>query len=293
MHWALAQRSLAIRQQVALTSLAATSLDSGIQSSSLCTIFKIGEDILPKIDLRPPQYIPNDRRLMTFFNPTEPILRSKQEALDYQDRQGLLRIHIEVGEKTLISVFYTRIDQVFILWGLISATIFITAQFLPISWVIQAGCWTALTLVGTIAMVILTHFWVKVEHLQWILYCWVTLMLAGVVLTDLSIFLSWGEILMRLCPLWLGLSALGYFCTGLGMRSRAFSLAGMIHLLGIVILPYVGSLQFLSTGIVMALSLLVFAEVQWDMRPPIKYNLLTLEQKQFNEEQYQLRQLSF
>lgn len=229
---------------------------------------------------------------MTFFNPTEPILRNKQESLDYQDRQGLLRIHIGIGEKTLISAFYTRIDQVFILWGLISGVIFITAQFLPISWVIQAVIWTVLTLIGTSVMVFLTYFWVKVERLQWVLYCWVTLMLGGLVVTDLSIFLGWGEVLMRLCPLWLGLSAVGYFCTGVGMRSRAFILAGLAHLCGIAVLPYTGSLQFLSTGIMMAVSLLMFAEVQWDMRPPIEYNLLTLEQKQFNQKQYQLRQLS-
>ena len=229
---------------------------------------------------------------MTFFNPTEPILRNKQESLDYQDRQGLLRIHIEIGDKTLISAFYTRIDQVFILWGLISGVIFITAQFLPISWVIQAVIWTPLTLIGTSVMVFLTHFWVKVERLQWVLYCWVSLMLGGLVTTDLSIFLGWGEVLMRLCPLWLGLSAVGYFCTGVGMRSRAFILAGLVHVFGIAALPYTGSLQFLFTGIMMAVSLLMFAEVQWDMRPPIEYNLLTLEQKQFNQKQYQLRQLS-
>ncbi|AFZ17395.1 hypothetical protein [Allocoleopsis franciscana] len=229
---------------------------------------------------------------MTFFNPTEPILRNKQESLDYQDRQGLLRIHIGIGDKTLISAFYTRIDQVFILWGLISGVIFITAQFLPISWMIQAVIWTVLTLIGTSVMVFLTHFWVKVERLRWVLYCWVSLMLGGLVVTDLSIFLGWGEVLMRLCPLWLGLSALGYFCTGVGMRSRAFILAGLVHLGGITALPYTGSLQFLSTGLIMAVSLLMFAEVQWDMRPPIEYNLLTLEQKQFNQKQYQLRQLS-
>lgn len=229
---------------------------------------------------------------MTFFNPTEPILRSKQEALDFQDRQGLLRIHIAIGRKTIISAFYTRIDQVFILWGLISAVIFITAQFAPISWVMQAGFWTILTLIGTIGMVFLTHFWVQVERLQWVLYSWVGLMLGGVLLTDLSIFLSWGQILMHLCPLWLGLSTFGYFCTGVGMRSRAFILAGIIHLLGITLLPYVGNFQFLATGLVMAVSLLMFAEVQWDMRPPIEYKLLTLEQRHFNKEQYQLRQLS-
>ncbi|HAJ63681.1 MAG TPA: hypothetical protein DCP31_34325, partial [Cyanobacteria bacterium UBA8543] len=89
---------------------------------------------------------------MSFFNPSEPIIRSKQESLDFQDRQGLLRIHLELGNKTLISAFYTRIDQVFILWGFISAIIFVSAQFVPISWVIQAGFWSVLTLFGTVAM---------------------------------------------------------------------------------------------------------------------------------------------
>ena len=228
---------------------------------------------------------------MTFFNPVEPIIRRKQEALDFQDRQGLLSIEMKIGQKTVISVFYTRIDQVFVLWGLICAAIFVTAQFAPISWVIQAGLWSVLTLLGTVGMVVLTHFWVKVEGLRWVLFCWVALMLSGVALTDLSIFLSWGQILMNLCPMWLGLSAIGYICTGIGMRSRAFTLASLVHLLGIAVLPYLGSWQFLSTGIVIAASLLVFAGVQWDMRPPIQYEFLTPEQKRFNEQQYRLRQV--
>ena len=228
---------------------------------------------------------------MTFFNTVEPIIRRKQEALDFQDRQGLLSLEMKIGQKTVISVFYTRIDQVFVLWGLICAAIFVTAQFAPISWVIQAGLWSALTLLGTVGMVVLTHFWVKVERLRWVLCCWVTLMIGGVALTDLSIFLSWGQILMHLCPMWLGLSAIGYICTGIGMRSRAFTLASLVHLLGIAVLPYLGSWQLLSTGIVIAASLLVFAGVQWDMRPPIQYEFLTPEQKRFNEQQYRLRQV--
>lgn len=227
---------------------------------------------------------------MNFFNPTEPIIRTKQEHLDFQDRQGMLHFHISVGDKTLISGFYTRIDQVFVIWGLICATIFVTAQFSPISWLIQAAFWSVLTLIGTVSMVVLTYFWVKVERLKWLLYGWILLMVSGVVVTDLSIFLGWGDILMYLCPMWLGLSAFGYFCTGLGMRSRAFILAGIVHLLAIIFLPYVGGLQFITTGLVMAANLLMFAEVQWDMRPPINYNLLTREQKRFNEEQYKLRQ---
>lgn len=228
---------------------------------------------------------------MSFFNSSEPILRRKQESLDYQDLRGLLRIRLQIKNKTLFHAIYTRIDQVFVYWGLISAVIFITAQFAPISWVAQAVIWTILTAIGTVAMVVLTHFWVRVERLRWILYCWTVLMLGGAAVTDFGIFLGWGQVLMHLCHLWLGLSAVGYFCTGWGMRSRAFVVSGVIHLLGIVLLPYVGGWQFLVTGLVLVANLFVFAATQWDMRPPIEnYGLLTLEQRQFNQEQYELRQ---
>ncbi len=229
---------------------------------------------------------------MSFFNSAEPIIRSKQEALDVQDLEGLLRLHFHIGNLTLFSRFYTRIDQVFVLWGLISAAIFITAQFLPLSWNLQAVLWSVLSLLGTLGMVVLTEYWVKVERLTWLVCCWAILMVGGLVVTDLSIFLGWGEVLIRLCPLWLGLCSLGYFFTGFGLRSRAFFLASLIHLLGIDILPYVGGWQFLATGIIMASSLMVFAEIQWDMRPLIDSDFLTPKQKQFNYKQHQLRQVS-
>ncbi len=229
---------------------------------------------------------------MTFFNDSEPLLREKQHELDFQDLQGLVRLNYQVGNLSLFSGFYTRIDQAFILWGLISSGIFVTAQFLPISWSSQAILWSVLTLVGTVGMVCLTWFWVSVEQLRWIVYAWVILMLMGLILTDLSIFLGWGEILMNLCPLWLGLSAIGYVCTGLGMRSRTFFLMGLVHLLGIFALPYCGVMQFLATGLIMSISLLLLAERQWDMRPAINSDLLTLQQKQFNQAQHQKRQMS-
>ncbi|MDJ0687183.1 MAG: hypothetical protein QNJ41_01605 [Xenococcaceae cyanobacterium MO_188.B32] len=98
---------------------------------------------------------------------------------------------------------------------------------------------------------------------------------------------------MYLCHLWLGLSAVGYLVTGLGLRSRALLIAATIHLLGLVALPYFISWQFLLTGLVMTTNLLFLAQVQWDMRPPLgNYNLLSEEQKQFNREQYNLRQAS-
>ncbi len=228
---------------------------------------------------------------MSFLNLTKPILRCKQEALDYQDRQGLLTIRLQVKNKTLFSGFYTRIDQVFVLWGLICAAIFITAQSSPISWITQAIFWSVLTTLGTLLMIVMTYFWVRVERLRWVLYCWVILMLGGVTVTDLGIFLGWGQILIHLCELWLGLSAVGYLCTGLGMRSRAFIISSTIHLLGIFLLPYCGGWQFLTTGLLMIANLLVFAETQWDMRTPIEnYALLSEEQTQFNKQQHKLRQ---
>ncbi|MCU0533899.1 MAG: hypothetical protein MUD14_08385 [Hydrococcus sp. Prado102] len=228
---------------------------------------------------------------MTFFNPTEPIIRRKQHALDFQDRQGLLHLRLKIKNTILFSNLYTRIDQVFVVWGLISGAIFITGQFAPISWVTQAIFWSVLTVVGTIVTIGLTHFWVAVERLQWILYSWVVLMLVGVTITDLGIFLGWGQVLLHLSHLWLGLCGIGYFCTGIGLRSRAFILSGIIHASGIALLPHVAGWQFLTTGLIMVANLLVFAETQWDMRLPIEnYALLTEEQKQFNYQQQQLRE---
>ena len=228
---------------------------------------------------------------MVLFNSVEPIIRRKQHALDFQDRQGLLQLRLQISNRTLFQSLYTRIDQVFVFWGLITAVIFFTAQFAPIDWVTQAIFWSVLTGIGTVGMTLLTHFWVKVERLRWVLYAWIILMLGGVIITDLGIFLGLGQILMHLCHLWLGLSALGYFCTGWGLRSRAFIISGLFHILGIFVLPFCIGWQFLATGLMMTANLWIFAETQWDMRPPIdNYNLLTEEQKEFNRQQYLIRQ---
>ena len=228
---------------------------------------------------------------MPLFNTAEPIIRRKQHALDFQDRQGLLKLRLQISNKTLFNSIYTRIDQVFVVWGLITALIFFTAQFAPIDWRIQAAFWSVLTIAGTAAMSVLTYFWVKVERLRWVLYAWIVLMLAGVGITDYGIFCGSGTILMHLCDLWLGLSALGYFCTGIGLRSRALIMAGLFHIFGIAILPLCVGWQFMTTGLVMTANLLIFAETQWDMRLPIdNYGLLSEEQKEFNHQQYLVRQ---
>jgi hypothetical protein len=228
---------------------------------------------------------------MPLFNSAEPIIRPKQHALDFQDRQGLLKLRLQINNKTLFQTIYTRIDQVFVFWGLITAVIFFTAQFAPIDWVTQATFWSILTVVGTAGMTILTHFWVKVERLRWVLYTWIFLMLGGVAITNFGIYCASGTVLMHLCHLWLGLSAVGYFCTGIGLRSRAFIMSGLFHILGIIILPFCLGWEFLTTGLVMTANLLMFAETQWDMRPPIdNYSVLTEKQKEFNREQYLIRQ---
>ncbi|MBF2003461.1 MAG: hypothetical protein IGS38_22405 [Synechococcales cyanobacterium M58_A2018_015] len=228
---------------------------------------------------------------MEFFRSPEPLLRRKQAHLDIQDRVGLLQLNYQIGTFTL-SRFYTRIDQVFILWGLITALIFGIAQFFPLSWTVQALLWSGLTGIGTLTMALLSWFWVSVERLRWVVYGWAVLMGVGIILTDLGIWGGWWPILPYLCHLWLGLSALGYFGMGIGMQSRTFVLTGLLHLLSIALLPYVAGWQFGTTGAIMAGSLLLLSEMQWDMRPPIEFSRLTVEEQQFNREQHQLRQAS-
>ena len=228
---------------------------------------------------------------MNLFNSAEPIIRRKQHALDLQDRHGLLELKLKISNKTIFSSIYTRIDQVFVLWGLITAIIFLSAQFAPIDWITQAIFWSILTTMGTLVMTTLTYFVVTVERLRWLLFSWASLMLMGVVITDLGIIQGWSKVLANLCPIWLALIVLGYICTGLGLRSRAFIVAAIAHLFGILILPYCVGWQFLATGFIITVNLLFFAEAQWDMRPPIdNYGLLSEEQQDFNREQYLIRQ---
>ncbi|MBW4465870.1 MAG: hypothetical protein KME07_10595 [Pegethrix bostrychoides GSE-TBD4-15B] len=229
---------------------------------------------------------------MHFFNPAEPIFRSKQSELDYQDQVGLIKMQWRLGERTIFSRFYTRIDQIFVLWGVITGAIFGVAQFCPISWTIQAWLWSTLTGLGILGMVILAWFWASVERLRWVICTWAGLMTLGLVCTNLGILGGWWSILLYLCPLWLGLSALGYLLTAIGMHSRAFLVACGLHLFSIPLLPYTGRWQLLVTGLVMAGSLLFLSEVQWDMRPPVEFAELTPAQRQHNQHQHQLRQLA-
>ncbi|UNU24683.1 hypothetical protein [Microcoleus vaginatus] len=206
---------------------------------------------------------------MTFFNYSVPPFTHKQLNIDNQNLEGIWHVHLPLGKNRFYSKFYTCLDRACLLWSLLLIPMFGTAQFFSVSWMLQAGLWSTLSLVGTAAMVSLTYYWVKIERLRWVLYGWVILMLLGVLLTDLAIFCSWGKVLANLCPLWLGLSGIGYFGTGFAVRSRALLAASLFHLLGSVIVPYTDGWSFLFTGTLMVFSLLVLAELQWDMRQPI------------------------
>ncbi len=227
---------------------------------------------------------------MTFFHPSRPVLRPKQQALDLQDLEGLLQVNLRFGQKSLYKTTYTRVDLGIMLWVPVVAVIFTTAQFSPISWQTQAILWSALTLIGTIAMTALTRYWTKIENVTWVVYAWGLLAIAGLAITDLAIFQGWPLVLINLCPLWLGLSAVGYILTGIGLRSRALLLCGLAHAGAIFLLPYFMAWQFIFTGLVMKACLILLAELQWDMRPPIDSAWLTPEQKEFNRRQHQLRQ---
>jgi hypothetical protein len=228
---------------------------------------------------------------MTFSHPTQPIFRTKQQHLDVQDLEGLLKIHWKIGNITLFSGFYTRIDQACLLWGFITLVIFAVAQFVPISWLTQAYWWSVLSIVGTLAMVLLTRYWVWIEGMTWLLGCWAFLMFVGVGLTNMGIFWGWTWVLPNLCPLWLILCVLGYLATGLGLGSRAFMIAGIIHLAAIPLCLSVVQWQFLITGLIMASTLVLLAEAQWDMRSPVNSQVLSDEQLAFNRQQEYKRQI--
>jgi hypothetical protein len=229
---------------------------------------------------------------MTFFNSAEPLFRPKQNALDIQDLRGVINLHVRVGSRTFIHAHYTRIDQIFMLWAIVAALIFMTAQFSPLAWSTQAPIWTGLTLGASIVMGRWSWYWTGVERLRWLLWLWSAVLLLGVGLTDLSIYGGWGNVMGHLCHLWLLLCAIGYGGTGLGLRSRSLFLIALIHGLGIPLLSVTGSLQFLVTGLVMAITLVLLGEYQWDMRSPIEFATLTPEQQRFNQQQSQLRQVA-
>lgn len=206
---------------------------------------------------------------MAFFDLASPMLQAKPRNLDLASLglSRILYIRWRLGNLTLLSRLYTPVDQSLLLWGAVSALIFTVAQFSTLDWLTQANLDMALTAFGTIAMLYLSQDWGQREGILWIGWVWAVLMGAGVALTNLAILNTWSVVLLNLCPLWLGLCAVGYGITGWGLRSRAMFLTGAVHGGAIGLLPWCAPWQFLVTGLVMGCSLWILAELRWDMRP--------------------------
>jgi hypothetical protein len=207
---------------------------------------------------------------MSFFDNSVPPLCLKPINpinLDIYPQQKVVYLYWGRGKHRFCLKVYTRVDLSCLLWAFLLIPIFVTPQFFSVSWTLLAGLWSGLSLVGLAAMVAISHDWVKVERVSWVLYCWVILILVGLLVTDLGIILIWSGVIAHLCSLWLGLSALGYWCTGLALHSRAIVAVGFVQLFAIGILPYVSSWQFLFTGSVMVLALILLAELRWDILP--------------------------
>ncbi|NEQ34240.1 MAG: hypothetical protein F6K04_25190 [Leptolyngbya sp. SIO4C5] len=197
------------------------------------------------------------------MNYKEPIFQLKQPLHQPQDRQGVFHLRWG-GDRAFLETYYTRLDQALILWAWCVFVIFATAQFSPLDWYWQAIAWSSLSGLAIMVTNWLTWQWAQLKNLRWIIYYWSALMLLGVCLTDYGIFGGCPSILLNLCPLWLGLSALGYGVTAGGMRSRALALTSGLHLGAIAALPWFLGWQFLFTGSVIALSLVFLSVLQWD-----------------------------
>lgn len=210
---------------------------------------------------------------MSFFNLETPIFASKKSAFEVPEMPGLWRFHWQINNKVLFSSFYTRHDQACLLWGIISAIIFTIAQFFALDWTIQALMASTLTTIGIAGTILLTWQFALLERLSWVLASWATLMLFGVIVTYQGMFGGWSWALIHICPLWLGLSGIGYLITSLGMRSRLFLLLSLMHVGMIVLLPSFPSWKPLLTGLMISGSTFLIAEFQWDANGVCGYQL--------------------
>jgi hypothetical protein len=196
----------------------------------------------------------------------QPILSPKPDWTTLQNHQGLWLIHIQIRGKTIFKQFYTCVDKTMMSWAVVTATIFFTAQFSSINWTTMAIIWSILTFAATVIMWNQTWVWVTEEKVRWLIYWWLGLMLGGIALTDASLVWGWSPILIRLCPLWLGICGIGYLATGWALQSRSFFLGAGFHFLGMAILPALTQWQYLLTGFIISGTLVLFCERRWDMR---------------------------
>ena len=194
------------------------------------------------------------------------IFQLKQSLVDPVDIHGVIRVQFGQRDNSFIITYLTRLDQALMTWGLVTAAIFLVAQFYLWDWSTQAVIWSVLSCVAVLVSGKLTWFWVTTRNQRWILYCWSLLVLVGLCLTDYGIFCGSGLILRHLCALWLGISALGYVITGIGIQAQALRFIGIVHACAIASLGLWPGWQFLLTGAVMSISLFCLALFHWDHR---------------------------
>ncbi len=227
---------------------------------------------------------------MTYFELNEPLLPPNPETVGMQDLSGLLKAHLKQARKqarkqasqtlgsqiaqkiekavrsTVSAVSFSELDQAFIAWGFIALAIFSLAQFSHMSWTSQSLVDAALTGIGIALTAKLTWRLACSERLRWVVGLWSALMAGGTIATVYGIFYGVGIILANLCLLWLGICAVGYLAMGIGLRSRCFTAASVVHAIAILAIELHPSSQFLTSGLVMALTLFFFSVVPWDMR---------------------------
>lgn len=164
----------------------------------------------------------------------------------------------------LPNICFTPIDQAFLVWGALIFVIFSLGQFSTLSWATQAILDAALTGGGIAITSGLTWEIARSAKLYWVIFLWAGLMSTGTVATVYGIFYGSVLILSNLCLLWLGLCAVGYGAMAIGMQSRCFTVACLVHGGAIACLNDISGWQFFSSGLVMASTLFFFSVVPWD-----------------------------
>lgn len=203
---------------------------------------------------------------MTSSDFRDPLETFRSESLGMQDLSRLLETHLRRRVQNWHSFCFSSIDQAFLIWGGLTLIIFLIGQFSSVSWMTQAMFDAALTGAGIASTSGLTWTLIDDERLNWVIFLWAGLMTAGIVVTAYGIYGGVSVLMVSLCPLWMGLCALGYGAMAVGMRSHAFSAACLVHTLAIMLLYHQPNWQYLTTGLVISLTLLFFSVVPWDMQ---------------------------
>lgn len=165
-----------------------------------------------------------------------------------------------------METYYTRLDQALMLWSGVTAIIFLIAQFSYLDWHTQAIADSALTASATSVTGKLAWSWATARKARWVIGLWSVLMLSAIALSDYGIVAGNSLILQHLCTGWLGVCALGYWVTAIGMQSRALTLIAIVHLCAMFLVRTILAWQFFLTGSVLTLSLCLLGTLQWDHR---------------------------